>query len=98
MSSSQVRALVSPTDKLILSASRDTTAISWRRSPADSQFKPDIVLKAGSRYINSVAFIPPGPDSSKGMCYRYKIFHRSLKFQRLCCNWRSRCCGQRFQP
>ncbi|KAF8809106.1 PFU-domain-containing protein, partial [Phlegmacium glaucopus] len=63
---SDVRSLASPTDKLILSASRDTTAISWQRSPPDSQFKPEIVLQAGSRYVNSVAFIPPGPDSPKG--------------------------------
>jgi hypothetical protein len=67
ITSSQVRALASPTDNLILSASRDTTAISWQRSPSDSQFKPDIVLRAGSRYVNSVAFISPGPDSPKGM-------------------------------
>jgi phospholipase A-2-activating protein len=63
---SDVRSLASPTDKLILSASRDTTAISWQRSPLDSLFKPEIVLRAGSRYVNSVAFIPPSSVSSKG--------------------------------
>ncbi|KAF5330954.1 hypothetical protein D9619_005411 [Psilocybe cf. subviscida] len=63
---SDVRALSSPTDHLILSASRDTTAITWARSAEDPHFKQDTVLRAGSRYINAVAYIPPSPDAPKG--------------------------------
>ncbi|GLB34723.1 putative PFU (PLAA family ubiquitin binding) [Lyophyllum shimeji] len=64
--SSDVRALSSPTNDLILSASRDTTAISWQRPSPDSPFAPASVLKAGSRYVNSVAYIPPSPEAPKG--------------------------------
>ncbi|KAF4615497.1 hypothetical protein D9613_002740 [Agrocybe pediades] len=63
---SDVRALSSPTDQLVLSASRDSTAISWQRSSDSLQFAPEVVLKAGSRYVNAVAYIPPTPDSPKG--------------------------------
>ncbi|PPR06426.1 hypothetical protein CVT26_004838 [Gymnopilus dilepis] len=61
-----VRALSSPTNELILSASRDTTAIAWQRSPSIQEFKPENVLKAGSRYVNAVAYIAPTPDAPKG--------------------------------
>ncbi|TFK42378.1 WD40-repeat-containing domain protein [Crucibulum laeve] len=63
---SDVRALSTPTNDLILSASRDTTAISWQRPSPEAQFKPETVLRAGSRYVNSVTYIPPTPDASKG--------------------------------
>ncbi|KAH9483874.1 Protein DOA1 [Psilocybe cubensis] len=63
---SDVRALTTPTDHLILSSSRDSTAISWQRSPSDQQFKPQVVFRAGSRYVNSVAYIAPTPDAPKG--------------------------------
>ncbi|KDR73567.1 hypothetical protein GALMADRAFT_72349 [Galerina marginata CBS 339.88] len=63
---SDVRALSSPTDQLILSASRDSTAISWQKSPSDSEFKAEVVLRAGSRYVNSVAYIAPTLDAPKG--------------------------------
>ncbi|KAF8163523.1 phospholipase A-2-activating protein [Crassisporium funariophilum] len=61
-----VRALSTPTDNLILSASRDSTAISWQRSPSQSKFTPEVVLRAGSRFVNSVAYIPPTADAPKG--------------------------------
>ncbi|KAF9532143.1 phospholipase A-2-activating protein [Crepidotus variabilis] len=62
-----VRAVSSPTDTLILSASRDSTAISWQRSsPSDNDFKPDNVLKAGSRFVNAVTYIRPTPEGPKG--------------------------------
>ncbi|EAU88837.2 phospholipase A-2-activating protein [Coprinopsis cinerea okayama7 len=65
--SSDVRALATPTNDLILSASRDTTAIAWNRtSPGAKEFTNETVLRAGSRYINAVAFIPPTPDAPKG--------------------------------
>ncbi|KAG6853915.1 hypothetical protein C0991_012584 [Blastosporella zonata] len=64
--SSDVRALSSPTNELILSASRDATAISWQKPSPDAPFAPAAILKAGSRYVNSVAYIPPTPDAPKG--------------------------------
>ncbi|KAG5638990.1 hypothetical protein H0H81_008211 [Sphagnurus paluster] len=64
--SSDVRALSSPTNDLILSASRDSTAISWQRLSPNSPFAPVSILRAGSRYVNSVAYISPTPDAPKG--------------------------------
>ncbi|KAG5643225.1 hypothetical protein DXG03_001309 [Asterophora parasitica] len=64
--SSDVRALSSPTNELILSASRDSTAISWQRPQPDAPFAPASILRAGSRYVNSVAYIPGSPDAPKG--------------------------------
>ncbi|KAG6828591.1 hypothetical protein H0H92_007381 [Tricholoma furcatifolium] len=64
--SSDVRALSSPTNDLILSASRDATAISWQKPSSDAPFAPASVLKPGSRYVNSVAYIPPTSDAPKG--------------------------------
>ncbi|KII89092.1 hypothetical protein PLICRDRAFT_40733 [Plicaturopsis crispa FD-325 SS-3] len=64
--SSDVRALSSPTDELILSASRDTTAISWVRPSPTSPFAPSSLLRAGTRYVNAVAYIPPSADAPKG--------------------------------
>ncbi|KAF9246383.1 WD40-repeat-containing domain protein [Melanogaster broomeanus] len=63
--SSDVRAVASPTDNLVLSASRDSTAISWlRESP--SSFSPSSILRAGSRYINAVGYLPPTADAPQG--------------------------------
>lgn len=63
---SDVRGLVAPTNDLILSASRDSSAIAWRRDES-SNFIPT-TYSAGSRYVNSVTFIPPqranGPGSA----------------------------------
>ncbi|TFK30205.1 phospholipase A-2-activating protein [Coprinopsis marcescibilis] len=64
---SDVRALAAPTNDLILSASRDTTAIAWNRtSSGGNEFSNATVLRAGSRYINAVAYVPPTPDAPKG--------------------------------
>ncbi|KAI0345275.1 phospholipase A-2-activating protein [Trametopsis cervina] len=63
---SDVRALATPDDNLILSASRDTTAISWSRSTPDSQFKQSVTLRPGPRYVNALAYIPPSPDAPEG--------------------------------
>lgn len=63
---SDVRASCSPTNELILSASRDSTAICWQRSSAGPHFTPDNVLRAGSRYLNAVTYIPPTLDAPKG--------------------------------
>ncbi|KAG6837276.1 hypothetical protein H0H93_012281 [Arthromyces matolae] len=64
--SSDVRALSAPTNELILSASRDATAISWQKLSSDAPFAPASIFKAGSRYVNSVAYIYPTPDAPKG--------------------------------
>ncbi|KAI0672866.1 phospholipase A-2-activating protein [Trametes maxima] len=63
--SSDVRAVVAPTDDLILSASRDTTAIAWTRT-AGSSFTQSTTLHAGSRFINAVAYLPPAPGAPEG--------------------------------
>ncbi|KAJ3542307.1 hypothetical protein NM688_g5983 [Phlebia brevispora] len=61
-----VRAVVSPTDNLILSASRDTTAVTWTRPSAGSPFAQQAVLRPGSRYINAIAYVPPSQDAPEG--------------------------------
>ncbi|TFK94785.1 phospholipase A-2-activating protein [Polyporus arcularius HHB13444] len=60
-----VKAVASPTNDLILSASRDSTAIAWTRS-AQSSFSQESVLKAGQNYVNSVAYLPPAPGAPQG--------------------------------
>ncbi|KAI0780583.1 phospholipase A-2-activating protein [Trametes elegans] len=62
---SDVRAVVAPVDDLILSASRDTTAIAWQRT-APSSFTQSTTLQAGSRFINAVAYLPPAPGAPEG--------------------------------
>ncbi|KAF6763887.1 phospholipase A-2-activating protein [Ephemerocybe angulata] len=56
--SSDVRAVASPTNDLVLSASRDTTAIVWNRT--SSGFTPEHTLAAGSRYVNAVSYAVTG--------------------------------------
>ncbi|EJF66161.1 phospholipase A-2-activating protein [Dichomitus squalens LYAD-421 SS1] len=63
--SSAVRAVASPTSDLILSASRDSTAISWNRT-GDASFVQSSTLRAGSRWINAVAYLPPAPGAPEG--------------------------------
>ncbi|KAJ7264960.1 WD40-repeat-containing domain protein [Mycena haematopus] len=60
-----VRALSTPADDLILSASRDSTAIVWRRDSAASNFTSDSVFHASTRYVNAVTYLPPTPDAPK---------------------------------
>ncbi|KAI6109670.1 WD40-repeat-containing domain protein [Pisolithus sp. B1] len=62
---SDVRAVASPSDNLILSASRDSSAISWSRVSMSS-FAPASVLRAGSRFVNAVAYLPPTPRAPRG--------------------------------
>ncbi|KAJ7578487.1 phospholipase A-2-activating protein [Mycena floridula] len=64
--SSDVRSVASPTNELVLSASRDTTAIGWLRTPENPSFTKEYVFQPGSRYVNAVAFLPPSPDAPKG--------------------------------
>ncbi|KAF7322314.1 Phospholipase A-2-activating protein [Mycena chlorophos] len=60
-----VRALSSPAEDLILSASRDSTAIVWRAA-APTAFAQESVFHPSSRYVNAVAFLPPTPEAPKG--------------------------------
>jgi WD40 repeat protein len=76
----QVRALSSPTNELILSASRDSTAISWQRPSPESPFAPASILKAGSRYVNSVAYIAPSPEAPKGWSMTLFLPHRLFRY------------------
>lgn len=62
----QVRAVASPTDNLVLSASRDTTAISWTRPSSSTPFQKQAVLRAGSRFVSAVTYIPPSPGAPEG--------------------------------
>ncbi|KAH7923472.1 PFU-domain-containing protein [Leucogyrophana mollusca] len=64
--SSDVRAVASPTENIILSASRDSTAIPWLRPSPSSPFSPASILRAGNRFINAVGYIPPSPDAPQG--------------------------------
>ncbi|KAJ7940186.1 phospholipase A-2-activating protein [Mycena leptocephala] len=64
--SSDVRALSTPADDLILSASRDSTAIVWRRDSATAGFTSDSVFNASTRYVNAVTYLPPTADAPKG--------------------------------
>ncbi|KAJ7347099.1 WD-40 repeat-containing protein [Mycena albidolilacea] len=63
---SDVRALSAPTNDVILSASRDSTAVVWRRPSTASKFASDAVFHASTRYVNSVAYLPPTSDAPKG--------------------------------
>ncbi|EJD53176.1 PFU-domain-containing protein [Auricularia subglabra TFB-10046 SS5] len=60
-----VRAVSAPSPSTVLSASRDATAIAWTRSEG-SAFAPGKVYHAGSRYINSLTYIPPTADAPAG--------------------------------
>ncbi|KAK2466759.1 hypothetical protein APHAL10511_001017 [Amanita phalloides] len=62
--SSDVRGLSTPSTDLVLSASRDTTAIHWQRST--SGFDVQSVLRAGSRFVNAVAYISATPEAPRG--------------------------------
>lgn len=61
----QVRAVVAPSNDLILSSSRDSTAISWIKA-SDSSFSPAHTFRAGSRFINAVAYLKPTPEAPQG--------------------------------
>lgn len=76
---SQVRALASPTKDLVLSASRDTTAISWKRDESGSSFTPSTVLHPGSGYVSSVAYIPPTSEAPQGPSSIYASFLSSFQ-------------------
>ncbi|KAG1759979.1 WD40-repeat-containing domain protein [Suillus occidentalis] len=66
LSAHSVRAVASPTESIILSASRDSTAISWGRPSLTSPFTPSSILRAGSKFVNAVQYLPPSPEAPQG--------------------------------
>ncbi|TDL24967.1 phospholipase A-2-activating protein [Rickenella mellea] len=64
--SSDVRAVSSPSDTIVLSASRDTTAVSWTRPSPTAPFTQGSVYRAGSRYVNAITYVPSTPDAPQG--------------------------------
>ncbi|KAH8117032.1 phospholipase A-2-activating protein [Phellopilus nigrolimitatus] len=64
--SSDVRAVASPIDSLILSVSRDKTAVTWSRPAPAAPFEHEYAVDASSKYINAVAYIPPSADAPRG--------------------------------
>lgn len=65
----QVRALASPTNDLILSASRDSTAILWQKPNSSAPFEQERIFKPGSGYVNAVTIVPPTLDAPKGALF-----------------------------
>ncbi|KZT71268.1 phospholipase A-2-activating protein [Daedalea quercina L-15889] len=61
-----VRAVAAPTNDLVLSASRDSTAISWVRNADAPGFSQAVTLHAGSRYVNAVTYLRPTSDEPRG--------------------------------
>ncbi|KAJ6544383.1 WD40-repeat-containing domain protein [Mycena capillaripes] len=66
----KVRALNTPADNLILSASRDSTAIVWRRDSAAASFTSESVFHASTQYVNAVTYLPPSADAPQGRDFR----------------------------
>lgn len=64
--SSDVRAISSPTSEIVLSASRDSTAVYWKKSASDASFAPASIFKPSERYINAVAYLPPSAENPSG--------------------------------
>ncbi|KDQ19766.1 hypothetical protein BOTBODRAFT_27194 [Botryobasidium botryosum FD-172 SS1] len=64
--SSDVRGVASPSSGLVLSASRDTTAIAWTRPDSSSPFAQSVTYPAGTRYVNAITYIPESQDAPHG--------------------------------
>ncbi|KAL5532810.1 LUB1 [Sanghuangporus sanghuang] len=63
--SSDVRAVVSPSNDLVLSASRDKTARSWTRTSSNA-FSQDFTFRAGNKFLNAITYIPPSSEAPRG--------------------------------
>ncbi|PVF95555.1 PFU-domain-containing protein [Serendipita vermifera] len=64
--SQDVRGVVSPTTGLVLSASRDSTAIAWSKGQSDSPFAISATYKPSEGFINSIAYMPPSSEAPQG--------------------------------
>lgn len=61
-----MRAVASPSNHLVLSASRDGTAVSWTR-PADTQsWSEASSFTPGGGYINAVTYVSPQENAHQG--------------------------------
>ncbi|KIO34270.1 hypothetical protein M407DRAFT_64484, partial [Tulasnella calospora MUT 4182] len=67
--SQDVRAVASPSPTLLLSASRDSTAIVWTRPDDKSSFTITETYKASDRFVNAIAYIPPTTEAPKGKVF-----------------------------
>lgn len=54
----QVRALGALSNDLILSAARDKTVRSWRRTSSNT-FEPENTFRGHEHFVNSLAILPP---------------------------------------
>lgn len=64
--SQDVRGVASPTAGLVLSASRDATAIVWEKSQSEPKFTISATYKPSEGFINSIAYVPPSADAPQG--------------------------------
>ncbi|KAG8963418.1 hypothetical protein FRC03_003007 [Tulasnella sp. 419] len=64
--SSDVRSVVSPSPTLVLSSSRDSSAIVWTRPDESATFSPTTVYHPSSRFVNAVAYLQPTPEAPQG--------------------------------
>ncbi|KAL5529556.1 hypothetical protein ACEPAG_5541 [Sanghuangporus baumii] len=63
--SSDVRAVASPSNDLVLSASRDKTVRSWTRTSSNA-FSQDYTFRAGNKFLNAITYIPPSSEAPRG--------------------------------
>ncbi|KAG8930486.1 hypothetical protein FRC00_001120 [Tulasnella sp. 408] len=72
--SQDVRAVASPSPTLLLSASRDSTAIVWTRPDDKSPFTITETYKVSDRFVNAIAYIPPTAEAPKGKVFgNYRV-------------------------
>ncbi|KAI8817194.1 WD40-repeat-containing domain protein [Fimicolochytrium jonesii] len=63
---SDVKAVIAPTANKVVTASRDTSVISWSQSDSHP-FQPESVFKGHSHFVNALAFIPPSVEHPEGL-------------------------------
>ncbi|KAF9437262.1 hypothetical protein BGZ76_001427 [Entomortierella beljakovae] len=61
-----VKAVIAPTDSMIVSVSRDKTVRTWQRQSSNT-FSQDKVFNGHSNYVNSVAFIGASEQNPHGL-------------------------------
>ncbi|KAG9013860.1 hypothetical protein FRB94_004241 [Tulasnella sp. JGI-2019a] len=64
--SSDVRSVASPTPRIVLSASRDTTAIVWTRPDEQSSFENTSTLSVSARFVNAITYLRPTTEAPQG--------------------------------
>ncbi|KAG0204346.1 hypothetical protein BGX28_003701 [Mortierella sp. GBA30] len=61
-----VKAVIAPTDSMIVSVSRDKSVRTWKRQSSNT-FSPDKVFNGHTNYVNSVAFIGASDTNPHGL-------------------------------